>query len=83
MVNQLFITIGILVAQVISLPALMGKADLWGYFMALTMVPAIIWLFGYGVSVESPRYLLIENNEEAQAKANLLKIRGEDANVSF
>ena len=33
---QLFITVGLLSAQIISFPQLMGKPDLWGYFFALT-----------------------------------------------
>ena len=74
--NQLFITIGILVAQIISLPAVMGDPELWGFFMSLTAIPAIVWLLGYGISVESPRYILIEQNKEEQAKETLIEVRG-------
>ena len=34
--SQLFITIGLLTAQIIAFPQLMGKPDLWGWFFALT-----------------------------------------------
>lgn len=61
--NQLLITIGILVAQIISLPAVMGKAELWGFLMSLTAVPAVIWIITYALSVESPRFLLIEKSK--------------------
>lgn len=74
--NQLLITIGILVAQIISLPGLMGKPDLWGYLMSLTAIPAVIWIISYGLSVESPRFTLIEQNKEEEAEAVLIKLRG-------
>ena len=32
-VSQLFINLGILSAQIIAFPQLMGKPDLWGWFM--------------------------------------------------
>ena len=35
-VSQLFITIGLLTAQIISFPQLMGKPHLWGIFLCLT-----------------------------------------------
>ena len=35
------------VAQIVALPALMGKAELWGWFLALTAGPAIFWLVTY------------------------------------
>lgn len=74
--NQLMITIGILVGQIIALPALMGKADLWGWYFALTAVPAVLWLLSYPFTAESPRYTLIEQNNEDDAKETLIKLRG-------
>ena len=54
----------------------MGKPELWGWLMGLTAVPAIIWILTYGLSVESPRYLLIEQNKPEEAEETLLKLRG-------
>ena len=36
-----------LVGQIIALPSIMGKADLWGWYFSLTAVPAILWLISY------------------------------------
>jgi len=74
--NQLLITIGILVAQIIALPALMGKAELWGWFLALTAAPAIFWLLTYTMTAESPRYTIIEKSDEASGRKVLEKLRG-------
>ena len=35
------------VGQIIALPSIMGKADLWGWYFSLTAVPAILWLISY------------------------------------
>ena len=35
------------VAQIMALPSIMGQSHLWGYFLASTAVPAILWLLTY------------------------------------
>jgi len=72
--NQLLITIGILVAQIVALSSTMR--DSWGIYMALTGVPAIIWIALMGLSYESPRYLYLEKNDAANATKVLKKVRG-------
>jgi len=76
---QLFITIGILSAQIIAFPQIMGKPELWGWLMSLTAVPAILWLILSPLLVETPRYTLIEKHMEDQARKDLVKLRGTDA----
>ena len=75
---QLFITIGILSAQIIAFPQIMGKPELWGWLMSLTAVPAILWLILSPLLVETPRYTLIEKHMEDQARKDLVKLRGTD-----
>ena len=43
--SQLFITIGLLTAQIIAFPQLMGKPDLWGWFFALTGLLFILFFW--------------------------------------
>ena len=89
-------------AQVIALPSLMGKADLWGWFLSLTALPAIFWLLTYTMtgrytvftapypfsflklirSAESPRYTIIEKQDDSTGRKVLEKLRG-TTNVSF
>lgn len=76
--NQLMITIGILVGQIVALPSIMGKADLWGWYFSLTAVPAVLWLISYPFTAESPRYTLIELKKEPEARDTLVKLRGTD-----
>lgn len=76
---QLFITIGILSAQIIAFPQIMGKPELWGWLMSITAVPAILWLVLSPLLVETPRYTLIEKHMEDQARKDLVKLRGTDA----
>jgi len=54
-IPQLFITIGILSAQLFAFPQLMGKQHLWGWMMAFTAVPAFVWLIVSPLLVETPR----------------------------
>ncbi|CBY11677.1 unnamed protein product [Oikopleura dioica] len=74
--NQLLITIGILVAQIVALSSTMRES--WGIYMALTGVPAIIWIALMGLSYESPRYLYLEKNDATNAARVLKKVRGTD-----
>ncbi|CAG5105916.1 Oidioi.mRNA.OKI2018_I69.chr1.g2567.t1.cds [Oikopleura dioica] len=73
---QLFITIGILTAQILAFPSILGKASLWGWFMALGSIPCIVWILYSPKMVESPRYTLIEKNNSEQAQEDLQKLRG-------
>ena len=44
------------VGQIIALPSIMGKADLWGWYFALTAVPAILWLISYPFTGKKKRF---------------------------
>lgn len=67
--NQLGITVGILVSQTLGFRQILGTASCWNYLLALPIVPA-----AFGVIClllffpESPRALLINNRDEESAK---------------
>ena len=72
--NQLLITFGILVAQLVALSSWMREN--WGIYMALTAAPAVLWIALMGFSYESPRYLYLERKDADEASRVLRKIRG-------
>ncbi|BFZ08924.1 hypothetical protein BsWGS_11963 [Bradybaena similaris] len=75
--NQLFITIGILVSSIIAGAFSTMKETGWRYMLALAAVPAIIQLIGFFYLPESPRWLVVKGREE-QAKKVLQRIRGKE-----
>ncbi|XP_047438116.1 solute carrier family 2, facilitated glucose transporter member 1 [Mugil cephalus] len=74
--HQLGIVVGILIAQVFGLEAIMGNDDLWPLLLGFTFIPAVIQCVLLPLSPESPRFLLINKNEENKAKTVLKKLRG-------
>ncbi|MCI4375324.1 hypothetical protein PGIGA_G00108120 [Pangasianodon gigas] len=74
--HQLGIVIGILIAQVFGLDVILGNADLWPFLLGFTFIPALLQCFLLPLCPESPRYLLINCNEENKAKSVLKKLRG-------
>ncbi|KAJ8264851.1 hypothetical protein COCON_G00139500 [Conger conger] len=74
--HQLGIVIGILIAQVFGLNSIMGNAELWPLLLGFTAIPAVLQCALLPFCPESPRFLLINRNEESQAKNVLKKLRG-------
>ncbi|KAJ8332715.1 hypothetical protein SKAU_G00425040 [Synaphobranchus kaupii] len=74
--HQLGIVIGILMAQVFGMESIMGNAALWPLLLGFTVVPAVVQCAVLPFCPESPRYLLINLNEESKAKSVLKKLRG-------
>ncbi|KFP87787.1 Solute carrier family 2, facilitated glucose transporter member 5, partial [Acanthisitta chloris] len=77
-VPQLFITVGILVAQILGLNSILGNAEGWPVLLGLTGIPSLIQLLILPFFPESPRYLLIQKGNEEQARKALQKLRGCD-----
>ncbi|XP_019367329.1 PREDICTED: solute carrier family 2, facilitated glucose transporter member 5-like isoform X3 [Gavialis gangeticus] len=75
---QLFITIGILVAQILGLKSILGNREGWPVLLGLTGIPAVVELILLPFFPESPRYLLIQKGDEEQARKALQKLRGWD-----
>jgi MFS family permease len=68
-IHQLCITIGIVIAQLFGLRQILGSQDLWGYLIAVPLIPA---LFGSITLLlflpESPRALISKNRDEETVK---------------
>ncbi|XP_072308261.1 solute carrier family 2, facilitated glucose transporter member 1-like [Eucyclogobius newberryi] len=74
--HQLGIVLGILIAQVFGLEAVMGNDDLWPLLLSFIFIFALIQCIILPMCPESPRFLLINKNEENKAKNVLKKLRG-------
>ncbi|XP_040014775.1 solute carrier family 2, facilitated glucose transporter member 1 [Xiphias gladius] len=74
--HQLGIVIGILVAQVFGLDSIMGNDSLWPLLLGFIFIPAVMQCVLLPLCPESPRFLLINRNEENKAKSVLKKLRG-------
>ncbi|XP_036961631.1 solute carrier family 2, facilitated glucose transporter member 1-like isoform X2 [Acanthopagrus latus] len=79
--HQLGVVIGILIAQIFGIESIMGNASMWPLLLGFTLLPAVLQCALLPLCPESPRYLLINCNEESKARSILLKLRGTD-NVS-
>ncbi|CAK6966178.1 solute carrier family 2%2C facilitated glucose transporter member 1-like isoform X2 [Scomber scombrus] len=76
--HQLGVVIGILVAQIFGLEFLLGSDTLWPLLLALTALPAVAQSIMLLFCPESPRYLLINLNQEEDAQKALVCLRGRE-----
>uniref|UniRef100_UPI00398F2D40 solute carrier family 2, facilitated glucose transporter member 1 isoform X2 n=1 Tax=Pristiophorus japonicus TaxID=55135 RepID=UPI00398F2D40 len=74
--HQLGIVIGILIAQIFGLDSIMGNESLWPLLLGFIFLPALIQCITLPFCPKSPRFLLINRNEESKAKSVLKKLRG-------
>ena len=66
-VNQLSVTVAILVAQVLGLSELLGTADGWPFLLGLTLAWPLLQLICLPFTPESPRYLLLTQGQRQEA----------------
>ncbi|KAG7519541.1 solute carrier family 2, facilitated glucose transporter member 1-like [Solea senegalensis] len=76
--HQLGVVIGILMAQIFGMESILGNSTLWPLLLGFTLLPAVLQCVLLPFCPESPRYLLIDCNEESQARSILVKLRGTD-----
>ncbi|KAL8597083.1 hypothetical protein ACOMHN_057572 [Nucella lapillus] len=74
--HQMGITIGILFAQILGLPQLLGTETLWPWLFAFNAVPAAMCLAMMPFCPESPRYLLLKRGDEQGARKAMERLRG-------
>ncbi|CAF0733414.1 unnamed protein product [Brachionus calyciflorus] len=72
--NQLSIVFGILVANVLGLPELLGTEKLWPVLVAFSFIPALTHIFLLFFP-ESPKYLFMKRNDKLGAELALKKFR--------
>ncbi|XP_039977878.1 solute carrier family 2, facilitated glucose transporter member 3a [Xiphias gladius] len=76
--HQLGVVVGILIAQIFGLEALLGSDKMWPLLLALTVVPAVVQCILLPFCPESPRFLLINLKQEEQARKALVRLRGSE-----
>ncbi|XP_072442248.1 solute carrier family 2, facilitated glucose transporter member 5 [Chiloscyllium punctatum] len=75
---QLFITTGILIAQIFGIRSILANEKGWPLLLSLTGFPAVVELILLPFFPESPRFTLIQKGNLTGAKAALRRIRGWD-----
>ncbi|KAK8728198.1 hypothetical protein OTU49_009164, partial [Cherax quadricarinatus] len=66
-VNQLAVTVGLLLSQILGIEQLLGNSSAWPILLGLAIVPAIMQMVLLPVCPESPRYLLMSRQMEDEA----------------
>ncbi|CAH0716312.1 unnamed protein product, partial [Brenthis ino] len=74
-VNQLAVTVGMLLSQVLGIEQILGTDDGWPILLGLAICPAILQLLLLPACPESPRYLLITRQWEEEARRALRRLR--------
>lgn len=72
-VNQLAVTVGLLLSQVLGIEQILGTNEGWPVLLGLAICPAILQLILLPVCPESPRYLLITKQWEEEARKGIMK----------
>lgn len=75
-VHQLFITIGILIAQMAGFRQIFGTGMLWHFGLGAHIIPALLGFFALLFFFpETPRALLIDQKDEQAARIALIRLR--------
>ncbi|XP_042860504.1 glucose transporter type 1-like isoform X5 [Penaeus japonicus] len=74
-VNQLAVTVGLLLSQILGIEQLLGNSDAWPLLLGLAIVPAVMQMVLLPVCPESPRYLLMSRQLEDEARRALRRLR--------
>ncbi|CAB4055843.1 SLC2A1 [Lepeophtheirus salmonis] len=74
-VNQLAVTVGLLISQILGVEGLLGTDDNWPFLLGIAIFPSILQIVLLPFCPESPRYLLITKQQEAEARSALKKLR--------
>ncbi|XP_071110230.1 solute carrier family 2, facilitated glucose transporter member 1-like [Haliotis cracherodii] len=73
--NQLAITTGVFVSQLLGLEFILGTDTLWPICLALTCGPVVFQLLTLTCCPESPRFLMLAQGDEEGAKEALMWLR--------
>ncbi|XP_023944356.1 glucose transporter type 1 isoform X2 [Bicyclus anynana] len=75
-VNQLAVAFGLVGGQILGIDVVLGSDDGWPWLLGLAIVPSAVQCVMIPFAPESPRYLLLVQRDEEQARSVLTKIRG-------
>ncbi|KAJ8979666.1 hypothetical protein NQ317_006378 [Molorchus minor] len=78
-VNQLAVTVGLLLSQVLGIEQILGTNDGWPLLLGLAVCPALLQLVLLPICPESPRYLLITKQWEEEARKALRRLRASNS----
>lgn len=73
--NQLGVTVGLLLSMVLGIQTILGTEERWPYLFGVAVIPAALQLLLLPLCPESPRYLLITKQQEYSAREALEKLR--------
>jgi len=76
--NQLAVTSGIFLGQILGLDEILGNDEGWPWLLAVATIPCVLQLAILMVSPSSPRYLAISLDRVEQARKELMKLRNND-----
>ncbi|XP_052285772.1 solute carrier family 2, facilitated glucose transporter member 3-like [Dreissena polymorpha] len=74
--NQLCITLGVLTSTVVGLNTVLGRSDTWQYAFGVPLVLVVWQLVALSCCPESPRFLVIQRQEDLEAERALVWLRG-------
>ncbi|CAH2229244.1 glucose transporter type 1-like isoform X2 [Pararge aegeria] len=75
-VNQLAVAIGLVGGQILGIDSVLGSDNGWPWLLGLAIVPSAAQCVMIPFAPESPRYLLLVQRDEEQARRVLTNIRG-------
>ncbi|XP_056000951.1 uncharacterized protein LOC125664327 [Ostrea edulis] len=76
--NQLAITAGVLVSQILGLDVVLGTNELWPYVLGATVIPIVVMLCLLPWCPETPRFLMLVTKNEDEAEKALIWLRASD-----
>ncbi|CAH2040761.1 unnamed protein product, partial [Iphiclides podalirius] len=77
-VNQLAVALGLVGGQILGIDVILGSDEGWPWLLGLAVLLSAIQCLMLPLAPESPRYLLLVQRDEEQARVVLAKIRGTD-----
>jgi len=75
-VYQLIITMSILLSQVLGMTNVLGNDMGWPFLLGLTIIPGLLQVITLPFCPESPKYLLLDKNDDESATSALSWLRG-------
>jgi len=76
--NQLAVTFGIFLGQILGLGEVLGNDSSWPWLLAVTIIPCVVQIGLLIISPMSPRYLAITLNQPDEARDALMLLRDHD-----
>ncbi|XP_045521476.1 glucose transporter type 1-like isoform X1 [Pieris brassicae] len=77
-VNQLAVAFGMVAGQILGIDVILGSDEGWPWLLGMAIIPSAVQFIMLPFAPETPRYLLLSQRDEEQARRVLSKIRGTD-----